>query len=448
MRPVLLANGLIFNEGSRFVGSLLISDGRIAEIHNGRLDPSVIDTDNYTVYDCQGKMILPGVIDEHVHFRDPGLTEKGDMLTESRAAVAGGVTSFFDMPNTSPQTTTEEAWEEKMARAAEVSAANYAFFMGVTNENTDLLLRMDPTRVPGAKLFLGSSTGQMLVDSNTALHRLFSSYKGVIAVHAESESVIRANTLRLKKQYGGDIPLALHSELRSRQACVEATRRAVELARQTGARLHVMHLTTADELEFFSPGDVSMKKITAETCPHYLIFTSESVERSGGLTKCNPAIKSAEDRHALLRAVADGRIDSVATDHAPHLSAQKLGNALTASSGMPSVQFSLPLMMQLAKEGHFSYDTVVERMCAAPARIFNVARRGFLRPNYWADIAVVNPDDDYEITRDMVISRCGWTPYEGRRLNFRVEQTWINGILAYDNGTFTEKQTSLPVRFN
>lgn len=448
MRQVLLANGLIISESSRFIGSVLINEGQIEEIHNGRLDTSVVDTDNITVYDCQGKMIFPGVIDEHVHFRDPGLTEKGDIYTESRAALAGGVTSFFDMPNTSPQTTTPDAWEAKMEHAREASAVNYAFFMGVTNSNFHVLEDMDTSRIPGAKLFLGASTGSMLVDDSSAIHRLFRDFRGVIAIHAESNEIIRANIAEARRLYGDNPPLRLHSEIRSREACVDATRKAVELARKTGARLHVMHVTTADELEFFSNGPLSEKRITSETCPHYLYFNNTSVETTGGLTKCNPAIKTDSDRHALLRAVADGRIDCIATDHAPHLAAQKQGSALTAASGMPSVQFSLPLMLQLAREGHFGYDRVVECMCAAPAEIFGVSRRGYLRPNYWADIVVVDPDADYEITDDMVLSRCGWTPYRGQRLNFRVEQTWVNGTLAYDNGKFTGKQTPLPLRFN
>lgn len=449
MKPTVLNNGLIISNGFRFVGSVKIEDGMIAGVSPGRTDSSDIPSEDYDVYDCSGKIIMPGMIDEHVHFRDPGLTEKGDIASESRAALAGGVTSFFDMPNTAPQTTTIEAWQRKMDHAAEVSAINYAFFLGATDTNTDELLRADYTRVPGVKLFMGSSTGGMLMDDDSAIARLFAGFHQVIAVHAESERIIQANREVLLGRYPGGIPLRLHSELRSREACLEATSRAVELARRTGARLHVMHVTTADELTLFDRGNISSKRITAETCPHYLCFTSDSVEETGGLTKCNPAIKTADDRRELLRAVADGRIDIIATDHAPHLLSQKLGgDALTASSGMPSVQFSLPIMMQLARHGYFTLEDVVDRMATAPAQLYNISRRGRLHDRYMADIVVVDPDADYEISDADVLSRCGWTPYRGMRLNFRVEQTWVNGTLAYDRGRFTDRQVALPVRFD
>lgn len=449
MKPKVLNNGLIISDGFRFVGSIVIDGGLITRVDMGQTDPADIPAENYDVYDCQGKFVLPGMIDEHVHFRDPGMTEKGDIATESRAAIAGGITSFFDMPNTSPLTTTIEAWEQKMARAAEVSAANYAFFLGATNSNIDEILQADYTRVPGIKLFMGSSTGGMLVDNDTEIKRLFSNFHRVIACHAESEAVIAANRERLKKQYPEGIPVGCHSMLRSREACLEATSRAIKLARETGARLHVMHVTTADELALFKPGNLTGKRITAETCPHYLCFTDESVERTGGLTKCNPAIKTEADRRELLRAVADGRIDVIGTDHAPHLLSQKLGgNALTAASGMPSVQFALPVMMQLAGKGYFTLEDVVDKMAAAPARLYGISRRGYLRQQYMADIVVVNPDADYTITRNDVIGPCGWSPYEGMRLHFRVEQTWVNGELAYINGKFTDRQIPLAIRFD
>ena len=449
MNNFILAGGMVYTGDDAFTGSVIIEGEKIAAVVPGIPDESAYPPDRYQTIDCRGRMVMPGAIDEHVHFRDPGLTEKGDMATESRAAVAGGVTSFFDMPNTRPQTTTRSAWEAKMSRAAEVSAANYAFFPGATNSNASELLVMDTSRIPGIKVFMGSSTGDMLVDSNSTLSRLFSEFKGVIAVHAESESIIRANTESLRSRYGDEIPLGAHHLLRSRRACLEATAKAVELARHTGARLHVMHLTTAGELALFSPGPVENKRITCETCPHYLVFTADSVEATGGLTKCNPAIKEEEDRRALLQAVNRGIIDVVATDHAPHLRSQKSGNALTATSGMPSVQFSLPVMLQLAAEGNFSYDTVVERMCTAPARLFGIEGRGFLRPGYWADVAVVAPCAPYEITDEMVVSRCGWTPYAGKRLEFKVEQTWVNGHCAWRDGRFDDSvHAARPLTFN
>lgn len=423
----------------------------IRSVDCGRIDLRDVDKTVYDIVDCEGKIVMPGVIDEHVHFRDPGLTEKGNLETESRAAIAGGVTSFFDMPNTRPATTTLEAWEEKTRRAAGVSAANYAFFLGVTNSNLDQILAADPTRVPGAKLFLGASTGNMLVDDDSVVSNLFRSFKGVIACHAESEQVIAASREALKKQYPDGIPVGLHHIVRSRQACVAASAHAVELARRTNARLHLLHVTTADELAFLSPGPITGKRITAETCPHYLIFNQDSVAQTGGLTKCNPAIKTDDDRKALLRAVEEGKIDVIATDHAPHLLSQKQGDALTAASGMPSIRFSLALMLQLARKGHFTYEKVVEKMCANPATLYAIDRRGFLRPNYWADIVIVDPDADHVIDNSDVISICGWTPFAGMRINFRVEQTWVNGRLAYDRRLkekFTGLQTALPIRFS
>lgn len=442
---------MIFNDGFRFIGNVVVQGGMIREVNYGRVDLSSVNPDEYDIVDFQGKILMPGVIDEHVHFRDPGMTEKGDIFSESRAALAGGVTSFFDMPNTLPATTSLKAWEEKMRRAAEVSAINYAFFLGVTNDNLDEILSADTTRIPGAKLFLGSSTGNMLVDDDSVISRLFRQYRGVIAVHAESERIIAENRRRLMEEYPGGVPMAMHHLLRSREACVEASVHAIELARRTGVRLHLLHVTTADELEYLSPGSIKDKRITAETCPHYLYFNETAITETGGLTKCNPAIKTDADRRALLGAVADGRIDIIATDHAPHLLQQKQGDALTATSGMPSVQFALPLMLQLTRKGHFTMERVVEKMCNNPAELYAIDRRGYIRPQYWADMVIVNPDADYRITSDRVLSPCGWTPYDGVQLNFAVEQTWVNGRLAYDArrpDPFTGEQTPLSIRFN
>lgn len=451
MKPVILANGLIINDGYRFVGAVTIANGMIQKVDCGAIDLSQIDSKIYDVIDCSGKLVLPGAIDEHVHFREPGMTEKGDIYSESRAAIAGGVTSFFDMPNTRPATTSIEAWEEKNRIAAEKSAANYAFFMGVTNSNVDQILDSDPTRVPGAKLFLGSSTGNMLVNDDSIIGTLFRRYKGVIAVHAESEKIIAASREALQKEYPDGVPVELHHILRSRQACTAASGYAVELARRTNARLHLMHISTADELSFLSAGPIINKRITAETCPHYLLFNNESITQTGGLTKCNPAIKTEDDRQALIRALNEDKIDVIATDHAPHLLQQKQGNALTAASGMPSVQFSLPLMLQMTKQGLLTLEKVVEKMANNPAVLFNIDRRGFIRPGYWADIVVVDPKADYNINNEQVISRCGWTPFAGMKLNFRVAQTWVNGRLAYDSSLqnpFTNRAIPLAIRFN
>ncbi len=450
MKQTVFLNGLIFADGTHRRGTLTVESGLITAIHYGDHTAADFAAPYCEIIDCEGKMILPGAIDEHVHFRDPGLTHKGDIATESRAAIAGGITSYFDMPNTLPQTTDRAAWMAKMRRAAEASYANYAFFPGVTEKNIGDLLSNDFSRIPGVKLFLGSSTGNMLVDNPDLLRRLFSTFRGVICVHAEDEDTINANRRRLEAEYPGGIPVGCHDRMRSAEACYNATRRVVELARETGARLHVLHVSTAAELEFFTPGPIEGKRITAETCPHYLTLTAESVEATGGLTKCNPALKTDADRKALLEAVADGRIDIIASDHAPHLLEEKTGHDLLGTpSGMPSVQYTLPVMLELAREGHFPVEKVVERMSTNPAILYEICRRGSIKPGNVADLAVIDPEADYEVTRAGVLSRCGWSPYEGMRLHNRVVQTWLNGALAYADGEFPEKKApALALRFD
>lgn len=451
---ILLANGEIIDDDHRFTGTVAIDDrGCIADVSRGGIDVRDIDPAVHRVADLRGLLVLPGVIDEHVHFRDPGMTDKGDIATESLAAVAGGVTTYFDMPNTRPATTDMAAWEAKMARASAVSCANYAFFPGVTDSNLDILARFDACRIPGVKLFMGASTGGMCTDSPEALRRLFSTYRGIIAVHAEDGRIMEANRAMLQARYPHGIPVICHRELRDRRACAAATERAVRLAREYDARLHVMHISTADELRFFTPGDVAGKRVTAETCPHYLLFGDIAQgDPLANLTKCNPAIKAGADRLALLRGIGEGLIDTVATDHAPHLLAQKQGDALTAASGMPSVQFSLPLMLQLAEEGAFDIHTVVRLMCHNPADLWHVDRRGYLRRGYHADIVVVDPAATHTIADSEVVSRCGWTPYNGRDVDFTVAQTWVNGHLAWHRDpakrTLAANQTGQAVCFN
>ncbi|MEZ3590493.1 MAG: dihydroorotase [Muribaculaceae bacterium] len=446
MARTLIHNALIVNEGRSFEGYVVIDGEFIAEVGEGSVPPGLSDTCD-KAEDAGGAMLLPGAIDEHVHFRDPGLTYKADIATESLAAVAGGVTSFIDMPNTKPLTVTLDALDAKYRRAAECSVANYAFFIGATNNNVDTLLKCDYTRVPGVKLFLGSSTGNMLVNDEAALRRLFAEVKAVIAVHAESEAVIRANRERIVAERGEELPVGVHSEIRDARACYESTEMAVALAREYDARLHVLHISTADELRFFTPGPVAGKRITAETCPHYLLFSTDDYATLGGRIKCNPAIKGAADRDALRRAVADGRIDVVATDHAPHLLAEKEGTALTATSGMPMVQFSLPMMLTLASEGMFTSETVVERMCHAPATLFGIDRRGFIHPGYYADLAVVAPCDPYTVADADVVSRCGWTPLAGLTLRHRVRSTYVNGTRAWHDGRPDCTPNARPLRF-
>ena len=443
----LLHNAIIVNEGESYLGYVVIDNETIECVGEGAPSPEIIASVN-KVCDLDCKLLLPGVIDDQVHFRDPGLTHKADIETESTAAVAGGVTSFMDMPNTNPQTTSIEAWEAKNKRANQVSLANYAFFIGATNANIDTLLNCDYSRVPGVKLFLGASTGNMLVDNDTALNRIFAEVPALIAIHSEDEAIIRRNRDELQAQMGDNIPVELHPVIRSSEACYESTRRAVEMAKKHGSRLHILHISTDAEMEFLTPDEVTDKKITAEVCVHHLWFTDEDYPRLGSRIKWNPAIKTANDRDSLRRALNDNRIDIVATDHAPHLLSEKEGGALKAASGGPLVQFSLPLMLEMAHNGLFTVETVVEKMCHAPARLFNIDRRGYIRPGYFADLVVVNPNTAYIVSDDMVLSRCGWTPINGETLHNKVLATYVNGHKVYDNGKIDTSHKGQPLKFN
>lgn len=417
-------------------GWLTAEGDTITGVGEGNPEPGLLDRDDITKVDAAGRLLMPGVIDTHVHFRDPGLTHKGDIATESAAAVAGGVTSYLEMPNTKPPTVTIEAWEAKMARAAEVSTANYGFFIGATDSNLDsVLLRADYSRVPGVKLFLGSSTGGMLVGDSDIITRIMREVPALIAVHAEDEATIRRNREALVARYGAELPIACHPVIRDHDACFEATSRAVKLARETGARLHVCHLSTSDELRLFEAGPVSGKRITAETCPQYLVFCDEMYPALGSRIKCNPAIKRPTDRDDLRFAVAHDVIDTIATDHAPHLLAEKQGTALTAASGMPSVQWSLPVMMQTVAEGWFTLPKIVEKMCTAPAILYGIEGRGALIEGYKADLVLFDTDaEPWRITDDACIGRAGWTPYAGLELGGRVDATWVNGRMVYSGG--------------
>ncbi|MBD5214119.1 MAG: amidohydrolase family protein [Bacteroidales bacterium] len=437
----LLHNAKIVTGAECSDGYILIKDAHIAAIGAGPV-PGELSRLADEAIDCEGDMLMPGAIDTHVHFRDPGLTAKGDIASESRAAVAGGVTSYIDMPNTRPATVTTADWEAKMERAAEVSMANYAFFIAATNDNLPTLLTVDYTRVPGIKLFLGSSTGNMLVDNASTLEQLFASAPAIIAVHAEDEETINRRRQELTDLAAGrPLPVRLHSSLRPAEACVKASRRAIELARRYGTRLHLLHLSTAEELTLLG-GD---RNITAETCPHYLLFTDADMDRLGSRIKCNPSIKSQADRIALVRGVADGTIDTIATDHAPHLPADKEGDLLTAASGMPGIQFSLPVMLELL-DGR--PERVAALMSENPARIFGIANRGFLLAGFHADIVRVRRlREPITITDADVISKCGWTPYAGMQTHYKVITTWVNGKKAFDNGSVAHRSSAAPLRF-
>lgn len=447
MVTTILHNAIIVNEGKSFRGYVVVSDGFITAVELGDPDLSRDTLAGAEAIDLAGAHLLPGAIDTHVHFREPGMTEKGDIATESLAAVTGGVTSYIEMPNTRPATTSIEAWNDKMERARQSSLANYAFFLGATDTNLDTLVKADYTRIAGVKLFMGSSTGGMLVDGEELQRRIFAEVPALIAVHAEDESIIRANRARIESQYQSrEVPLHLHAAIRSEKACDTATYRAVKLATETGARLHVTHVSTDAELRFFMPGDdPARKQITAETCPQYLTFSSDDYATRGTRIKCNPAIKTPRDRDSLRRALDDGLIDTIATDHAPHLLSQKEGDALTATSGMPGVQFSVPLMLE-----KIGPELTATKMAHNPATIFRIDRRGFIRPGYHADLTVARlSDTPVTITDDMVVSRCGWTPYSDLSTHWLVTDTMVSGHWALRRGKpLTPPPGGEPLTFN
>ena len=438
---VLIKNASIVNEGYIRQASLLIEDDIIKKIcEEDKMPVEAVDE----VTDATGCYVFPGVIDDHVHFREPGMTDKADIATESRAAAAGGVTSYFDMPNTVPQTTTIEAWRDKMNRGAKESVVNYAFFIGATNDNAETLNVIDRNAVPGIKLFMGSSTGNMLVDRKEALERVFSIPGLPVMAHCEDTAVINANMQAAKEKYGDDPDVVHHPEIRSEEACWLSTSLAVQLARKCGARLHVAHVSTARELTLFSPND---PLITAEATSAHIFFSDKDYPILDTRIKVNPAIKTQADRDEIRRAMADGRISVVGTDHAPHLLAQKQGGCAKAASGMPMVQFSLPAMLSLVDEGVLSLTRVVELMCHNPARIFEVSRRGFIREGYKADLVMLRPKSPWTVTSECVLSKCGWSPMEGSTFNWRVERTWCNGRMVYADGRVDESLRGEAIRF-
>ena len=439
--------GTIVNEGKTFDGTIIIEDGKITQIIQGHTYPEVSSDE---VIDASGCFVLPGIIDDHVHFREPGLTEKADIDTESRAAAAGGVTTYFDMPNTVPQTTTLEALEEKLTLAAQKSHVNYSFFFGATNDNISLFPQLDPHRIPGIKLFMGSSTGNMLVDRREALEQLFSSSELPIMAHCEDTAIINRNMAEAKEKYGDDPKVIHHPEIRSEEACYESTRLAVELAQKYDARLHVAHLSTARELDLFDKcsmvnGQCSM--ITAEATVSHLYFCDRDYASLGTRIKCNPAIKTERDREALQLALTDGRITVIGTDHAPHLLSQKEGGCAKAVSGMPMIQFSLVTMLELVDNVVLSLERLVELMCHTPARLFEVRHRGFIREGYQADLVLVRPNTAWVCTKNLVESKCGWSPMEGHMFLWRVERTLCNGHTVYADGKVDTDYIGQPVVF-
>lgn len=436
----LIKNATIVNEGRTYGGCIAIEGDTIDAIHEGQVPEGRFDA----TIDANGCHALPGIIDSHVHFREPGLTDKADIESESRAAAAGGVTTFFDMPNTVPQTTTIEALEDKFARAARESHVNYSFFFGATNDNAALFGSLDGTTLPGIKLFMGSSTGNMLVDRSDALERIFASAKLPVMAHCEDTATINANMEAMRSKHGDDPDVALHPLIRSAEACMASTRLAVSLARKHTTRLHVAHVSTAAELELFGHDG----NITAEATVGHLYFSDSDYATLGAKIKVNPAIKTEADRAALRRALSDGRIYTIATDHAPHLPAQKQGGCARAASGMPMVQFSLPTMLELVDDGVLTIDRLTELMCHNPARLFGVDKRGFLRPGHKADIAIVRRGEPWTVNPEVIESKCGWSPMEGHTYRWRVVYTLCNGHVVYSNGHVDSDYIGQAVRFN
>ena len=445
MKRTLIYNARIVNEGQVFRGSVVLQDEIIAEILKDDEKPSAQCDETI---DAQMYYLIPGIIDDHVHFREPGLTHKADIASESRAAAAGGVTSFMDMPNVLPQTTTLEALEDKFQRGAQESLINYSFYFGATNDNTHLLKQLDKKRVCGIKLFMGASTGNMLVDRLEALRKLFSEADMLIAAHCEDQNIIRQNTEKAKAEAGDDPDLSWHPIIRSEEACYESSSLAVKLAKETGARLHILHITTARELSLFDPKPLSEKRITAEACIGHLMFTKADYQTLGTRIKCNPAIKEESDRAALRQALKEGRIDVIGTDHAPHLLSEKNGGALKAVSGMPIIQFSLVCMMELVRDGILSIEEVVEKMCHAPATLYQIAQRGFIRKGYQADLVLLNPNLEWTLTTDKIQSKCGWSPLEGKTFHTQVEKTFVNGHLVFNQGKLNENYRGQAILFN
>ncbi len=433
MKNILIKNAYIINEGTKQKGSVHIKEDKIYKIYKEEdiVDPAVSFDE---IIEADGKYLLPGVIDDQVHFRDPGLTHKADMESESKAAVAGGTTTFMDMPNTIPQTVTEELIVEKRNIAAGKSVANYAFYIGANNENIEELKKIDNSLVCGVKVFMGSSTGNMLVDNRQILERIFSELSLVVATHCEKEEVIKANIAKYTSLYGENLPIEFHSKIRNEDACYASSSEAVELATKMGGRLHLLHLSTAKEMSLLSDARLEDKKVTGEVCVHHLWFNDEDYKTYGNKIKWNPAIKTENDRIALMEGVNNGKIDIIATDHAPHLWEEKQGSCLKAASGGPIVQYSLLTMLEKAKEGEITMEKVVEKMSHAPAKLFSIKDRGFIREGYYADLVLVDPQSKHIVEKSTILSKCGWSPLEGFIFNNKIDTTIVNGNIVYRNG--------------
>jgi dihydroorotase len=443
MTNLLIQNACMVNEGREFTGDLRVRDRRIAVIA-----PHLFARSDEKILDLKGRWLFPGVIDAQVHFREPGFPHKGDLSTEPGAAVAGGVTSYLDMPNTKPPTLSNEALEDKYHRAAGRSRANFGFYFGTSNDNLENIKRIDPSTTPGLKIFMGASTGNMLVDDPDILNAIFSYTPVPIITHCEDTPMIDAEMAKAHAIYGENIPVDIHGEIRSREACLKSTRLVISLAKKHSTPLHVLHISTAEELLLFAPGPMIGKQITAETCVHFLHFARNDYFRLGNFIKCNPAIKEVSDRDALLRAIAEDRIDILATDHAPHTLAEKQQAYDKAPSGLPLVQDFLVCALQKVRDGHFSLPHLIQKICHNPALRFGIQERGFLREGFFADLVIVEPNGGTDITRDKVLSKCGWSPFEGEHFNAKVSATFVNGELAYDGAKLVGIPQGQRLRFS
>lgn len=447
MKKICIANALMVNEGLTSKVNVYIHGERIFRIEDYTQNSN--PEQGYDIFDAGGLHLLPGVIDDQVHFREPGLEHKGEIYTEAKAAVAGGITSFMEMPNTNPQTLTQELLEKKYERAAQVSLANYSFYMGASNDNLDEILKTDPKNVCGIKVFMGASTGNMLVDNPETLEGIFEKAPCLVAVHCEDEPTIKSQTRHYTEMYGEDIPVALHPKIRNHEACLKSSTLAINLAKKHNTRLHILHLSTAEETDLFTNTiPLAAKRITAEVCVHHLWFSEEDYARKGSLIKWNPAVKTLHDKTSLRQALLDNKLDVVATDHAPHTWDEKQNLYTKCPSGGPLVQHSLVTMLELMHQGEIGLESVVEKMCHAPAICFNVHHRGFIRPGYFADLVLVNLNDPWTVHKSNILYKCGWSPLEGQTFQSKITHTFVNGNLVYDKGQFNESVKGLRLVFN
>jgi len=444
MNNLIIKEAKIINDGKIFEADLIVENGFITKV-----DTNLPNLNNYKEINALGKYLIPGIIDDQVHFRDPGMNHKANIYTESKAAIAGGVTSFMDMPNTIPNSLTLDILEEKYNNASINSLANYSFYMGTSNDNVDEVIGLDPKSICGIKIFMGSSTGNMLVDNEKTLERFFAESPVLVAIHSEEEYVIKSNLKKFIEKYGEDIPLSAHPEIRNEESCLKCTERAVGIANKTNGRLHILHLTTEDELKYFRNDiPIEEKRITSEICAHHLYFDSNDYEQYGSLIKCNPAIKGPRHKKALFDAMLDGRLDIIATDHAPHTWAEKNNNKyMQTPAGVPLVQHSLNIMLEFYHQGRISLEKIIQKMCHDPARLFQVEKRGYIKEGFFADFALLDLDTEWEVNKFNIHYKCAWSPFEGHKFKGIITDTFVNGHHAYRNGAFNESEKGSRLSF-